>query len=59
MVFTLLEPFMRFHQVVQGLSIPAAPITDSAVHNPKFKLRDRINGFAALGIAWIPVRGSG
>jgi hypothetical protein len=50
---------MRFHKVGQGFSIPAAPITDSAVPNPKFKLRDRINGFAALGIAWIPVRGSG
>jgi hypothetical protein len=59
MVFTLLEPFMTLHKVVQGFSIPPAPIMDSAVPNPKFKLRDRINGFAALGIAWIPVRGSG
>jgi hypothetical protein len=33
---------MRFHKVVQGFSIPAAPLTDSAVPNPKFKLLDQV-----------------
>ena len=33
---------MRLHKIMQGFSLPAIPIVDSVVPNPKLKLLDQI-----------------
>ena len=33
---------MRMHKIMQGFSLPARPIVDSVVPNPKLKLLDQI-----------------